>query len=124
MAKQLARNVAMNGQSYKAGTSPPPDVAARITNPLAWGDDAPQHSDEKRQAAVTNARANADVAAAARAPSLDDRLRGLSASKVADLVADDDTVEFANAVLEWDMVNSKSGSARKAVASAVADVIG
>ncbi len=34
--RALARSVVIDGVSYVAGDVPPPEVAARITNPKAW----------------------------------------------------------------------------------------
>lgn len=34
--KKLAVNVTVEGDTYKAGTFPPEDVAEKITNPKAW----------------------------------------------------------------------------------------
>lgn len=40
MAK-LKGTVIVDGVTYRPGTSPPADVAARITNPRAWDGDPP-----------------------------------------------------------------------------------
>lgn len=121
MSKILKTNVVLDGKTYVAGSTPPDSVAALITNPLAWGEEASKHSDPKLQQAVTKAK---ETARANKLTDLGSRLEGKTAVQVAAMVADDDTEEFANAVLEWDMANSKTGKARKVVAFAVADVIG
>ena len=123
MGRKLARNVVVDGMSWSAGDTPPDEIAELITNPLAWGDPAPKHSDPKRQALVDRvAETSAQRRATAETDSIADLLEGESASTVAALVADRDDVEFANAVLEWEIENK--GTARKAVAAAVHDVIG
>lgn len=38
MARQLAKNVYVGETLYRAGSTPPKDVAEQITNPAAWGD--------------------------------------------------------------------------------------
>ncbi|MEM7096184.1 MAG: hypothetical protein AAF567_24475 [Actinomycetota bacterium] len=40
MARQLKNRVCVNDTWYEAGTTPPAAVAAKITNPAAWGEEA------------------------------------------------------------------------------------
>lgn len=42
MSKKLAMNTTVEGETYKAGTVPSAEVAKKITNPKAWGGDAPE----------------------------------------------------------------------------------
>lgn len=42
---RLASTVIVNGVAYERGTTPPKEVAEKITNPVAWEVDA-QESDE------------------------------------------------------------------------------
>lgn len=39
MSKQLAMNTTVEGETYAAGTVPPAEVAKKITNPKAWGEE-------------------------------------------------------------------------------------
>lgn len=43
--RKLAANVYVDGQLHEAGSTPPKEVADRIDNPKAWGDD--ESSDDK-----------------------------------------------------------------------------
>lgn len=46
MAKQLAANVYVDGELHEAGSTPPKEIADRITNPRAWGEDADDDAEE------------------------------------------------------------------------------
>lgn len=45
MGQKLAMNTTVEGDTYKAGSVPPASVAKKITNPKAWGGDAPADDD-------------------------------------------------------------------------------
>lgn len=67
MSRELAANVYVDGVLYEAGSTPPKDVAEKITNPKAWGesstpapadppaDDAPAPKPAKKAAAKKTA---------------------------------------------------------------------
>lgn len=42
MGRKLAKNVYVGETLYRADTEPPKEIAEQITNPAAWGDEAPK----------------------------------------------------------------------------------
>jgi len=62
MARKLAQNVNFYGVLYSAGSTPPKDVADRITNPNAWGgDEADDASEDKGYAGLSPDELKAEV---------------------------------------------------------------
>lgn len=46
MARKLTKNVYVGETLYRAGSTPPKDIAEQITNPKAWDGDAPDAVDD------------------------------------------------------------------------------
>lgn len=46
MGRTLAATVVIGEVAYLAGSVPPDDVAAQITNPAAWGEDEAKQAEE------------------------------------------------------------------------------
>lgn len=53
-ARKLKATVHLDGEVYEAGTKVPAEVAARITNPKAWGKDSTPSGDAPDPAADTS----------------------------------------------------------------------
>lgn len=65
MARKLAKNVYVGETLYMAGSTPPKEDADQITNPAAWGDDAPEadgKDDDKGYAGQKVGELEAEVA--------------------------------------------------------------